>query len=693
MARPIVLVALVGAMLSGANAQDSACAMPPDIRALTLQQVRSRLADGHAGFFLYQRLLDVTPIVPKPGSLAPEFARLLAGQPADARFLYLYGRSLIGKNTPEAIVQLNRAAATAPALPWTWFALADIYASTSFKDLSKMAESARAYRQLCPSNLDGFLHLKRIANREESAAWARELRPLLERSADPEAPEYWRMLWAAEFRTTPQAGYDALRATVAADVKRLESLTRDPADSLLETLRDGYQLSGQAEAAQRIGALRDARPDPNGDANRVSSDWLAKAGLRGGHLTPEEARAAYRKYAEAAREWTSKWPDSSVAWCSRLSAVAGAPGSTREELETVGRRCLTLLDAQPPAPWTFVQPKFAVARQWVRYGVRLKDAVAIAEEALDQILLGPEEPNDLKDAAREEERLKSQQYGFDVSLWDAMATVVDGAIQLQDFKKAEAMLQRMQAWLQANQFKKDDATSGYPSFQARYLQSTARVADAEGHKIDAVALYAKAIAAGFLALASPDFETHARALWDELGGTSAGWAVATARLPAPRPPEQPPVTVATAFAGWSKVDLPLPDASLQDSLGKPWSVAALKGKITFIAVFATWCVPCRDELPQVQKLYELSRQHDSFRVMALSVDENPGEVRPFLEANGYTFPVILARSYIKRIAGSAIPQSWIVDPAATLREKSSGFDSALADWPGKMAERIAPYLR
>ena len=74
--------------------------------------------------------------------------------------------------------------------------------------------------------------------------------------------------------------------------------------------------------------------------------------------------------------------------------------------------------------------------------------------------------------------------------------------------------------------------------------------------------------------------------------------------------------------------------------------------------------------------------------MVLSVDENPGELSPFLAANGYTFPVVRAHDYVESVTRPFnIPQNWIVDKAGTLREKSVGFDSRMADWPEHMAEK------
>jgi hypothetical protein len=76
--------------------------------------------------------------------------------------------------------------------------------------------------------------------------------------------------------------------------------------------------------------------------------------------------------------------------------------------------------------------------------------------------------------------------------------------------------------------------------------------------------------------------------------------------------------------------------------------------------------------------------------MTFNVDENPGELEPFLKTNGYTFPVILARQYVESVAAPlTIPQNWILDGKGTLREKSLGFDANLTDWAEEMASRVA----
>jgi hypothetical protein len=451
MARHLACLAPLLVVLCAAGiARDSSypCEAPEEIRSLAIEQVRSRIGAGQDDFFLYKRLLDLTPSVPKPGALAPQFLMpLLANPDADGRMIYLYGRALIGKDTQMAIVKLNDAARKAHALPFTYSALAEIYASRNFGDAEKLLENIREYRSLCPANLDGFRYFDKIADAGETGAWARELRPLLEKSTDPEDGQYWRLLWAAEFRIAPQSDYDTLRTKVAADVKRLEGLPRTGSREQIWVLWDGYKLSGRMDAADRIEREQNASPD----FHRVLDAWYVKTGLRGGKpMTDDERQAVYREYAKVTAEWVARWPDLPDTWSIRLASLPGPDGVSNEELERVGDQYLKLIAARPVTGWTYVPPGLSVAWKWALFGIRPRDSVRMAEEALAQIQLGPEEPNDLNAPPNAAELVKMTQFGFGQQVWGAMSTIVD---------KARGMLATMRLWLNQNEFKKDDRTT------------------------------------------------------------------------------------------------------------------------------------------------------------------------------------------------------------------------------------------
>lgn len=100
---------------------------------------------------------------------------------------------------------------------------------------------------------------------------------------------------------------------------------------------------------------------------------------------------------------------------------------------------------------------------------------------------------------------------------------------------------------------------------------------------------------------------------------------------------------ASQLAGNSGTDLAgkkASDFSLKDMLGRPRKLSAYRGKVVMLDFWATWCGPCRIEMPTVQKL---SREYrlKGLVTFAVNVGETPAKVKPFLAKNGYTMPVLL----------------------------------------------------
>ena len=175
----------------------------------------------------------------------------------------------------------------------------------------------------------------------------------------------------------------------------------------------------------------------------------------------------------------------------------------------------------------------------------------------------------------------------------------------------------------------------------------------------------------------------ARARAAGLQALRAWYAAAEAQKAPARP------TVATSFTDWSWLNRPLTDLKGEDLSGRNWTVANLRGKTTLINVWATWCEPCRQELMQLQKLYEQTRERSDVQVITIGIDENPGLIAPFLAENHYTFPVVLAKPLVDRLMPSiSIPRNWIADSAGVLRWESIGFDDRIADWPGQMLQKL-----
>jgi peroxiredoxin len=99
-----------------------------------------------------------------------------------------------------------------------------------------------------------------------------------------------------------------------------------------------------------------------------------------------------------------------------------------------------------------------------------------------------------------------------------------------------------------------------------------------------------------------------------------------------------------------------PDFSLQDLGGKSVPLKTFKGRTVLVHFFATWCAPCREELPALNRFLERSASNAS--VVAISVAEVDPRVKRFFEAMPVHFPVLLDRD-------RAIAKSWKISTLLT----------------------------
>lgn len=118
---------------------------------------------------------------------------------------------------------------------------------------------------------------------------------------------------------------------------------------------------------------------------------------------------------------------------------------------------------------------------------------------------------------------------------------------------------------------------------------------------------------------------------------------------------------------------PAPDFDTLDLDGKIWSLSKLKGKVVFINFWATWCSPCREEMPSMQRLYT-KLPKDKFEMIALFNNDKKPAVRKFVSQLGLTFPIL---SDEHNFAGTkygltGLPETFIVDKQGVIREKIIG---------------------
>ena len=122
-----------------------------------------------------------------------------------------------------------------------------------------------------------------------------------------------------------------------------------------------------------------------------------------------------------------------------------------------------------------------------------------------------------------------------------------------------------------------------------------------------------------------------------------------------------------------KAGLP-PDFRLQTLDGKTVRLSDLQGKVVLINFWATWCKPCREEMPEIVKEYTL--YHDrGFEVMSVDEQEDDGTVQKWVDAFGMQFPVAMDRTGEVGLtfrAGTQFPTSLWIDPQGIVTDIKYG---------------------
>jgi thiol-disulfide isomerase/thioredoxin len=644
----------IACSIPGAAQRTWPCEAPTSSRVMftgsheeRLQQIRARLTENPHDFFLHRLYIEMASLPTALPEVVEEYKALLDRHAGDPEYLYLYGLILKHGKPREAIPYLEKAAAKAPEFPWPPKALIEIYSSGLLKDASKLLTNVKAYLHLCPDSLEAYNYLKEIDDREFLASAAKRLRTRLAERKDSQAISLYLALWSAEWRAVAAADREPVRRRIAGDMERLKQIEGREQRVALYVVRDGCRLIGdQAGEKAAEAALRVTKPPPNASGFRAEYQKWRDRNPYPSSPDPEKRKAYGQALLKAAGEWAVKYPNDPMPLRERFTALNMLPDTSRADLEAAGE---ALIRSEGARALPSYPARLHVAPVWLERGIRVEEIPAMLERGLEAL---DEEPS------RAPVRMV------------AWATLVDAWLQLSQPEKARPVLNCMEQWLDYNKPKdsrgKDEPLAMmYPTMQAQYYERRAALASFEGKKLDAIAFYRRAVATGrSSALAK------ARALWKELGGSEEAWLAFSEPLQ--------PRTNWTPGPGWSRKDKPLEELSLKDIGGRTWTLANFKGRITLVNVWATWCPPCRAELPYLQKLYDRVKDRADVQVVTLNVDHETDLVEPFLKEHKYTFPVLMASSYLD--STMSIPRNWIVDREGTLREEAVGFGSDGDKW-------------
>lgn len=131
-----------------------------------------------------------------------------------------------------------------------------------------------------------------------------------------------------------------------------------------------------------------------------------------------------------------------------------------------------------------------------------------------------------------------------------------------------------------------------------------------------------------------------------------------------------------------RAGFPAPDFALRDLQGRTVRLSDYRGKIVFLNLWATWCPPCREEMPSMERLSRKLQGRD-FVMLAVSEDEDPSTVRGFVEQMKLSFPVLLDSqgTLPSRYGVTGYPETFVIDRGGSVIQHVIGPE----DWDSQAA--------
>lgn len=149
------------------------------------------------------------------------------------------------------------------------------------------------------------------------------------------------------------------------------------------------------------------------------------------------------------------------------------------------------------------------------------------------------------------------------------------------------------------------------------------------------------------------------------------------------------LSVSLASFGWGQEKIPAPNLILKDMKGRTIRLGDYQGKVVLLNFWATWCAPCRAEMPDLMK-WQREYQKHGLQVIGITVPpEEPREVRAFLRNIRVNYPVAIGDKHTKALfeKSDTLPITVVIDRAGIIRSVIQGII-----YPEEFEEKIKPLL-
>jgi len=607
--------------------------------------------------------------------LPDEFDRALAlyrEMPEKAMSEYLEARLLWHSQARRSRETLEHLVQTVPQFPWPHLALVEMTETPGNADSVVAEAHLRSFLKACPNTLEAYAHFKNVEDRELIHAGAVQLRQLLSVRRDAMVWRYYPDLWGLEFRDAPKEEHEKARQRVRDDVKRLETLQPVASNEWYRTFEQASELAQDPSIEGRmIETVLNKMPDSQLALTIAEGRWIEE------HPVPSAGnRGDYKKWNqqhfEATEEWLKRWPKAPGLVAERIQYVHSLPELPNERALAILDDYAALCASRPDFGVSFPPISITAADEYVKRKVRLERVPKMVEEGLRQAELQQKYQLDpeLIPAEARERRVD----WLALARYRAALILADLYLFTNETSKAQDVLTQLGADLEGQKPRSTASPPKQREYQyhrSQYLRRLAQLEQMEGRPQDALAHYQEVLQQSprrVVEEGKEDYVQAAKQLYLKQGGKLENW-LAWATSPEKATNTEPALTFSA----------PLPDFRVQDLHGRTWQLSDLKGKVTVLDFWATWCGACRSELPYIQKVYDRVKDRKDLQVVTISVDDNPGLIEGYLKETGFTFPVLVSRDLAEKIFPVImLPQTWIVDSRG--RRSSDRVVGASDDW-------------
>ena len=671
---------------------------PGDIREAATERKRKKLELLQSALELsprdiflpseYQDIKMGFPVELYRPEVIDEYEALLEKNPTDAIYLYLAARAQYGRKTKQALSYVERAVKVEPEFPWPYLLLAEIHLSPTFQDRDKALAAIEEFHQICPSSPASIRGLAGSRDAELQAETAQRLREALQRRADTEALIAYPNLWRLESADKRSDDLGDFQRRLEKDLELLTIAAFPRNVEWLETIRTGSQMLKDSSfymmALEQMAALY---PHSNIPMRLEWNRWVQShpyPSRQGGAAVKQAHFEGYFRKARAlARRWPAVFPAASLYW----RGVTLYQGASSQSVKHALDNLIAAWSRDPDGNLSFPPQQISAATFLAEKALFLEQVRPLVFQGLEMVekMWGPQQESDLWEGSGRAREFRAAMHST-----AGQFALAEAYLKLDELPAMRSLLFQLEDKL--NRTRPDESAhtrerSWHAEREAQFWYMKGLLAEKEGRRLDALVLYRNAMVSFPPQRERKDRRSEvqeaAQRLWEEMSGTNQGWNDWAAHS-----------SLKTFYAGsggpnaWRLFAEASPERVLTDGHGKKWKPSELQDKTTFVNVWATWCIPCRAELPYLQRLYERFKDRNGVVILALNVDDDPSLMQPFLGELGLTLPSIAARDFAyDLVPPMALPSNWIMNPERTEMFYLRG-DDTLEEWFEAASEAI-----